>query len=241
MKIKINLLFWEGNDPQRLENTKLSWYYLKRFCTYINSQKFKSDYFFIEPRLFDLSQNKILNEEAIHIPFPKGSYERSAKINKVIEYLGEEEYFFSVIDSDIIFKECDYETWFYLLNSLKNDKFYVVNLDDLINFNGIDFNSQLVNFDQVQTKERVMNPDLGALFFLNINLLKIIGGFNEEYKIYGGEDNFCALELNKRGFSKIVLPLKPIHLLHSQLYPLVCNTEQYQKQLKLLIDNGYKI
>lgn len=236
MKIKINILFWNNDkDKQRLDNTNLSWFYLKKFTDAANEAGLE-----IEPFLFDFSEDKVL-DDAIHISYPKGVYKRSEKINKVIEYhKSDEEYIFSVMDSDLIIKPKDYNDLIYLLKSIKDNKFYVFHLDDLINLIGVDFENKIIYFEKIQVQQRPMNPDLGALFFIKNSMIQEVGGFDESFTVYGGEDNKISNDLQNKGYKKVIWPIKPIHLYHENLLNSVINTEQYQKQYKIVMDSFKK-
>jgi len=227
MKIVINILYWDNGEKQRLDNTNLSWYMLNKFCTYAQEKGLD-----IEPFLFDFSEDKVLNE-GIHISYPKGAYKRSEKINKVIKYHSDKEVIFSVMDSDLILKESEYDAYVYLLKTLKLNNFYTFYLDDLTSIQGVDFINNNLDYNEIQTQQRQMNPDLGALFFIDIKILKDVGGFDERFIVWGGEDNRLAQELVKKGIKKIVLPLKPLHLPHNHALTEK-DYEQYKKQVKIL-------
>jgi hypothetical protein len=226
MQIRINILYWDNKEKQRFDNTNLSWYYLNKFISYANDKGLD-----IKGFLFDLSEDKVL-DDAIHIPFEKGSYKRSHKINKVIEYHGNDEYIFSVMDSDLIIAEKDYDSFIYLLQSMKDNCFYVFKLNDLLNTKGVDYENKIIDFKQLEYKNRKFNPDLGGLFFLDIKLLKEIGGFDEEIIVWSCEDNIAALKLLKNGYRKIILPITPYHLPHINLMDKVFGTPQYKKQVE---------
>jgi len=235
MKIVINILFWDNGEKERLCNTNLSWYMLNKFCVYAQEKGLD-----IEPFLFDFSEDKVINE-AIHIPYPKGVYKRSEKINKVINYHSDKDVIFSVMDSDLILKESEYDAYIYLLKTLKLNNFYVFNLDDLVSTEGVDFENKKIDYSKIQTQQRQMCPDLGALFFINLKILEEVGGFDERFTVYGGEDNDASFRLQEAGFKKIILPLIPYHLPHINLMDTVVGTEEYKKQVNILYNDRKKV
>jgi hypothetical protein len=229
MSIKINMLYWNNGDPQRLANTNFSWYFLKKFCQYVG------DHLLVEPRLFDFSAQQVL-AEAIHIPYPTGEYKRAAKINQVIDYYKHSHVtFFAVMDSDLIIPERDYYDMVCLLNLLQRDSFYVCYLDDLTGFEGIDFNHQKIYYDDLKVEQRIMEPDLGGLFFVDYHELAELGGFDERFTVWGGEDNEMANRLLRRNLKKLLLPIKPLHLPHRHALTQT-EVEQYHKQVQILRD-----
>ena len=232
MKIKINVLFWQNEeDSQRLKNVNLSWFYLKKFCEYAKTKDLD-----VEAFLFDFSEFQVLGE-AIHLPYEKGSYKRSHKINDVIEYHSNEECYFSIMDSDIIFKSSDYDTLIYLLKKLKDDKFYVFRVDDVQSMDGLDYDNNNIEFINVKSTPRNYEPDLGGFFVMNIKLLQKAGRFSEEFIIWGGEDCDLSYKIQDLGYKKIILPILPLHLPHQNLSNKVMGTAQYKKQYDIVMKN----
>lgn len=228
MKITINILFW-GTDEQRLLNTKLSWHNLKKFSQYAKEKGFE-----IEPFLFDFSEDHTLSE-AKHIPYPNSSYKRSEKINKVIEYHGDYDGFFGVYDADVIFDPKDYDGLIYLLEKMKRDKFYVFKLNDISSTKGIDFDNLEIDFDNIEFSARNFEPDLGAVFFVDMKAVRE-NPFDERFICWGGEDNKIVQTLIEKGYKKIVYPIIPYHLPHVHALSEL-DKIQYQKQVQLLFEN----
>lgn len=226
------MLFWQDEeDSQRLKNANLSWFYLKKFCEYANAKDLP-----VEALLFDFSYSKVL-DEAIHIPYEKGSYKRSHKINEVIKYHEGEECYFSITDSDIIFKESDYDTLIYLLKKMKDDKFYVFRVDDVQSMNGLDYDNNNIEFSNVNSTPRNYEPDLGGIYVMNKALLEEAGGYDTNFCVYGGEDNILSYKLQDLNYKKVILPILPLHLPHTNLLATVANTAQYKKQFDLVMKN----
>lgn len=228
-KIIINILYWDAGEKARLDNTNLSWYYLNRMV----AEAAKDD-LIIEPFLFDFSEEKVL-EDAIHIPYPKGEYKRSEKINKVIRHHGGYDGYFAIMDSDLIIKESDYEKFFYFIKTLKPKRFYTFGLDDVNSYNGIDFENKKIEFEKVTFEPRILEPDLGALFLIHIDALCRVGGFDESFTVYGGEDNKISYALQDLGYIKNILPMNPLHLPHESLFSKVVNTAEYKIQYEKVL------
>ncbi len=227
IKMKINILYWDNGDKQRLDNTNLSWYNLKSFADYCNDNGVA-----VEPFLFDFSEVQVL-PDAIHIPYPKGDYKRSEKINKVFAHHAGEETFLAICDSDVIIRPEDYDAMMYFIVTVKKNKYYVFKVDDLTSVKGVDFENNKINFDELETQPRQFEPDLGGLFMLHNDIIKTAGGFDERFTVWGGEDNEISYRLQGNGFSKILLPVVPIHLPHDHAL-LEKDLEQYKKQVQIL-------
>jgi len=233
--MKINILYWDNGDQQRLLNTNLSWHYLKNFAKYCNDNSCP-----LEPFLFDFSEVQVL-PDAIHIPYPKGSYKRAEKINKVFEYHTNQENFIGICDSDVIIRDEDYSALKYLIQNFKKEKFYVFKVDDLISHKGVDFENKKINFSELEFKERNFEPDFGGLSIVNNRIFEKVGGFDTSIKEYGGEDNLMSYTLQDFGYKKVLLPIKPIHLLHESLYTLEYQkSPEYLKQLKKVLEHKNK-
>lgn len=231
MEIKINVLFWQSEeDKQRLANVNLCWFYLNKFCDYAKDKGLE-----IKPVLFDFSEEKVL-DNAVHIPYPKGSYLRAEKINRVIDYY-QDNCIFSIMDSDIIFKEKDYDTLIYLLKNIKKDKFYVFQVEDLQNLDGVDYENNNIEFDKVNSSLRNYNPSLGGVFVIHKNILLEAGKFDEKsFVTYGGEDDDISMTIEDLGYKKVLLPINPLHLPHTSLAIETVKTPQYQKQLTIVMN-----
>jgi len=225
MKIKINILFW-GTDKKRLANTNLSWCYLNKFTQYAQDKGLD-----IESFIFDFSEVNVLGG-AIHIPYPNKAYKRSEKINKVIVYHSEPECILAVMDSDLLIDPVDYDALIYLLKKIKDNEFYVFKVNDVMNLTGIDFENETVNFKELHSLGRQFEPDLGGLFIMNNKILNE-NKFNEDFIVWGGEDNDLSYRLQGKGFKKKLLPIVPYHLPHDHsLKPE--DQEQYKKQVDML-------
>lgn len=225
MIIKINILFW-GNSKERLDNTNLSLHYLKKFCIYAQDKGLP-----VEPFLFDLSEDKVL-DEAIHISYPNNTYKRSEKINRVIDYHGEYDGLFAIMDSDLIINPEEYDALIYLLTKTKPNEYYVFKVNDVQNLEGIYFENKEVDFSKLNYVSRAFEPDLGGLFFIESKVINE-NRFDEEFIVWGGEDNNLSYRLQAQGKKKKLLPIVPYHLPHEHALKQ-SDMVQYNKQVQKL-------
>lgn len=225
-KISINILYWDNNEKDRLENTNLAWKYLKEFCEYARNNGVN-----IEEKIYDFSEEKVL-DEAVHIPYPKGEYKRAEKINKVLE-LSKDSDIFSIMDSDIAIKPTQHKDLVDVLKCFNPKKFYVVNVDDVIDRTAIE-NGEIV-WENIFGIKRKMDPDGGGLLFIDTAKTIELGGYDERFICWGGEENEFAKRAKLSGLKKTVIPFNLVHLPHKSVAPETFNTEQYQKQVNILM------
>lgn len=230
MKITFNMLFWDGEDSEtRLKNLNFAWNKLKEFSEFCGHNDIQNVCL-----LFDFSEEKKIND-SIHIPYLKNEYKRSEKINKVLEY-NYKNYnpeLICFLDSDVFFNKDQY---FYLLHEIKNfnkNDVMVSKLQDIQNNDAINFEN---NYTEYQVKERIITG-LGAFFLINFSILFNIGGFDERFIVWGGEDDDIASRLDNLGIQRYYIPIIFYHLPHESLRTNTINTEQYKKQYKIIYNN----
>lgn len=226
MKITFNILFWKGFDfENRLRNLEFSWYRLKKFVSYLKEKGIKS-----ECLLFDFSEESLL-QESIHMPYPNDVYKRSEKINQVLIY-NKENYkpeIICVIDSDIFFEENQYDKLIEIITNLKDKKVLVPNLSDIIDSNEVDFINKKIN------KPRTVNRGLGGLgafFMLKFDEIFNIGGFDERFIVWGGEDDNISVRLSKNGCDVSRVDIKLYHLPHQSMMSSAHRDVRYHEQVK---------
>lgn len=232
MKISFNICFWAFQDtPNRIRNTKFSWYRLKKFVDYYNNQQNQPHE--LECFLFDLSSNKLI-EDAIHIPVENSTYERSKKLNLCIEWnlLNYNPDIICFLDSDVFFLEDQYESFTGIINNFNKETFITSDVFDIQD-------NSFVDFDNHSFKERppvvIRNiPGLGAFFMIDFDLLVQIGGFDERFIVWGGEDDDLRYRLERKQMKRITLTIELFHLNHDNLmhHANVINREQKKKQLE---------
>jgi hypothetical protein len=228
MKITFNILFWKGFDfENRLRNLEFSWFRLKKFVSYLKEKGIES-----ECLLFDFSEENIL-PESIHIPYPDGVYKRSEKINRVLIH-NKETYnpeIICVLDSDIFFEEDQYDKFIQIIKDLKDKEVLIPNLSDIIDHNEVDFINKKIN--NPRTVNRGLGG-LGAFFMLRFNELFNVGGFDERFTIWGGEDDNISIRLSNNGCSVDRIDIKLYHLPHQSMMPSAHKDSRYYEQIRLL-------
>jgi hypothetical protein len=228
MKITFNILFWEGFDfENRLRNLEFSWYRLKKFVNHLKNINIVS-----ECLLFDFSEEKIL-PESIHIPYPKGTYNRSEKINRVLLY-NKDNYnpeIICVIDSDIFFEEDQYDKFINIIKNMKYKDVLVPTISDIINHSDVDFVNKKIN--NPLTIDRSLGG-LGAFFMLNFKEIFDICGFDERFTVWGGEDDNISVRLTNNGCKVGKINLKLYHLPHKSMMTLAHKDPKYYEQIKLI-------
>jgi len=231
MKITFNILYWNGFDSEnRIKNINFTWDKIKQFSKYCNDNELEN-----KCLLFDFSHNKILNE-SIHIPYINGEYKRSEKINKVLEYNynNYKPELICFLDSDIFFEESQYTILFNLINTLTPNNVFVSSVLDIMDIKSVDYvNKKLIN---PSFRNRLI-PGLGAFFIINFDDIFKIGGFDERFLVWGGEDDDISYRLDKKGFKISLAPIKLYHLPHISMQDDAHQNPQYHLQCRLIGNN----
>lgn len=202
--------FWDdGKTLDRQRNVSFCWEETKKLNRFLNKNDLKSDC-----RLYDFSQEKY-HSEAVHIPFESYVFEKSKKINIILDDNSDCEYVF-FIDCDVFFHDIDFEKILMIFKNISNN---VIHTFDLAKLNEDDSNS-FINNPQINifdfrwnfaySGDKTKGPlyhsvgGLGGTFIVQRNLLTTYGRFNEEIKTWGGEDG--------DSLSRIINSLKDIDL-----------------------------
>lgn len=237
MKIKIINIFWDSGDPMRNKNIIFNSKQSLKLKNYLKS------FYDIDYNLYDFSNYKLLDESYVkHIPKPELKYHKSWKINRIIEDSKDYDIFIS-LDSDVFLSENDYpQVKNYIDDVLNNNVFYVSNLNDLISTTGIKFHNDTIDYDNLKFVDRYVNS-LGPFYIVKICDLYKVGGFNEGFTVWGGEDDEMALVLEKNNLFKKTMKIKPFHIPHNRNHMInIVNNEEYKKQCELFnnIENRKK-
>jgi hypothetical protein len=234
MNITFNILFWKGFDFQnRFDNLKFSWYRLNKFCEYAQTKNVE-----VKPLLFDFSEEKNL-EDSIHIPYPNGEYKRSEKINRVLEYneINYNPNLICIVDSDVFFEEDQYDKLLDIINNYDKNIVYVPTLSDIMFKSEVDFINKTIHNPKVT--QRVLDG-LGAFFIVNFKNIFNIGGFDERFIVWGGEDDDMRSRLINSGSKIERIPIKLFHLPHESLMTSAHKSIEYHQQVSIINNNSIK-
>ena len=234
MKIVINQIFWVSNDPDRIRNILFTSVKNKEMVDY-----FKGKGLDIEYRLYDFSKEKFIPYyDVIHISTDK-DFHKSWKVNRVIENSKNYDYIVN-IDADVFYLDNYYDYIYNILSNLdKSNDYYVSNLNDLLNPKEINFSKKTINKDKLVFYQRYVNS-LGPFYIVEVKKLFDVGGFDETFTVWGGEDDELSERLIRYGMTKKTLEYNPIHLPHSNNNYEVVNGDEYKKQIEIMQDKSTK-
>lgn len=211
--ISLNMKFWHDgkNDSTRLRNVQFCWNELKNLWNYLIQHNIKGNI-----NLYDFSETKFM-DDATHIPYPTGTYRKAEKTNIILKQQSHCN-FFMMIDSDAFFDTDDYNLVLDTILNLNTGDvitFDLAKLDNNINNYIINnkFNKNLADWSYAYSGNRINGPlngysgGLGGVYICDTNLLLSLGGFDEKYKGWGGEDGDM---LGRIMYSSILHSIKPI-------------------------------
>jgi predicted glycosyltransferase involved in capsule biosynthesis len=221
--LSLNMKFWDDGQPDstRIRNVKFSWDELKKFTSYLNDNGINTNC-----SLYDFSPEKII-EDSIHISYPLGIYKKAEKTNIILKEQKDYD-FFMMIDCDAFFHEDDYTNFLSLFKGLtKGDviTFDLAKLDSNINDYIIDNQFKIDNADwsYAYSGNRKNGPlngyigGLGGVYICDTNLLIELGGFDETYVGWGGEDGEMLSRIWSTTIPHQFKPIRnfaPFHLPH---------------------------
>ena len=218
----INILYWDTGCSTRKQNTMVSWDLTKKMVNNLKNRGLDIQCF-----LFEFGENFEF-EDSIKIETKLDFYERSKKINMVLNHpVNQESKFLSIMDSDLFFIEDQYDEVYNDIKSLENEKrssFYTYNLldlDDKQRTYVLNTESTTVDFEKLkEIKESLVwrhswgSGTLGGYFIAPTDDLKKMGGFDENYITWGAEDDDALTRL--KNYSAWVMQKNkgPYHLFH---------------------------
>jgi hypothetical protein len=230
MKVSIFSVFWSNNNQERLRNINFTKQKIEELCSFINQRGIETTY-----TIFDFSMQKNI-ENSIHLPYNPLLYHRSKKVNMSIKYLltKQNPTIICQLDSDIFVDESYYENFYNLLLNVKTNEFYIAQVLDIDenSLNNFDFINNKVNIQSLNCKPRFITG-LGAVFITTISNIIEIGGFDERFEIWGGEDDDLADRLLRNGKERKVCQFNYYHLPHQSLESDAKKNKKYQEQVNI--------
>lgn len=215
--------FWDDGQPDstRIRNVNFSWNELKKLQSFLSVNGVVCS-----ANLYDFSPEKLI-DESIHIPYPLGVYKKAEKTNCILKQQRESS-FFMMIDCDAFFYEKDYEKLLEILRKLNRGDiitFDLAKLHDRINEYLIDGTFIIENSDwsYAYSGKRENGPlsqsmgGLGGVYICDTELLTSLGGFDNSYEGWGGEDGDMLNRIMISGKEYKVKPTRnfaPFHLPH---------------------------
>lgn len=192
--LSINMKFWDDGQPNstRLRNVLFTWPKIIDFTNFLIKNGINA-----KCTLYDFSPEKLIND-SIHIPYPLGTYKKAEKTNIILKEQKDFD-FFMMVDCDAFFDVSDYDNFLEIFHNLKNGDvvtFDLAKLNDNVNEYIIDnnFNIEKADWSYAYSGNRNNGPlngyvgGLGGVYLCDTNLLIDLGGFDEKYVGWGGED-----------------------------------------------------
>lgn len=181
--LSLNMMFWtDGKENSTRErNANYAIKELDNLCNFLNT------YIKVNYNIWDYSPTSIL-DQSIHIPYPLAVYKRSEKINKILSQTNTD--LFSIIDSDCFLYKEDYIKLADLIILNGVESCYTFDVNDLNEEDSTHVINQTKQIEECITSNRFPGRagGFGAFFICNTNILKDMGGFDEKFTTWGGED-----------------------------------------------------
>jgi hypothetical protein len=223
MKIAFTILTW-GDNQERIENFKFSFYHLNKLKDFLEKNN-------IECILYPFCFGKnSLSENSIHVNLEELHYHRSFKINYVLKHIINkkiEPNIFCCIDSDIFILEKDYSRFLdYISNTNFKNTFLTARWYDSAFREDFNFHNYThTNNIRVET---VRSSDASGFFLVDFEILKAIGGYDERFTVWGGEDNDIGTRLQKFGVQQEYMDFLFLHLKHERLNEITILETEYK-------------
>lgn len=234
-KISFNIIYWDGFDSEsRFLNLKFCIKSIVNFCNYAANKGLDIKLF-----IFDFSESKLI-DDAIHIPYPNSEFKKSEKINKVIEYnhLQYNPDIFCYLDNDIVFLENEYDHMIENLISMDNfGENSILNNDvlEILNPENVDHNHFQLYFPINVNIKSIRG--CGPFYFIPFKKLFEMGGYDERFTVWGGEDDDMYERLVKSGCHMHKTNMQLFHLPHKSMMSDAHKTPQYYRQCDLIGNN----
>jgi predicted glycosyltransferase involved in capsule biosynthesis len=215
--------FWDDGQPEstRIRNVKFSWEKLKKFTSFLIKNGIDA-----KCTLYDFSPEQIILDSN-HIPYPIGVYKKAEKTNIILKEQKEYD-FFMMVDCDAFFDDPDYEKFLEIFINLNNGDvvtFDLAKLNDNVNEYIIDnkFNKEKADWSYAYSGNKSNGPlngyigGLGGVYLCDTKLLLELGGFDESYVGWGGEDGDMLSRIWSTTIHHTFKPIRnfaPFHLPH---------------------------
>jgi hypothetical protein len=238
MKISLFTIFWSNDNEERLKNALFTQKKLKTLTSFIQKNKIDCNF-----TVFDFSQEKKI-QESVHLPYDVTKYDRSKKMNIALKYIKETENpdIVCQFDSDIFITNDNFFNFLDLLKNIKNNQFFIANVLDIQkdSMQFVNFEKNIAEVNKVNVKNRTITG-LGAFFMCHLENLIDVGGFDERFEVWGGEDDDLADRLMRRGCQRYLCHFNFFHLYHTPLSDGIEKNEKYQYQLHLLKNDNTNV
>ena len=222
-KISFNMVFWHDGktNSSRIRNVSYTWSELKKLVDYLTSNEIDAIC-----NLYDFSPEKVL-EESIWHPFPLAEFRKAEKLNIVLNENQHHE-FFCMVDCDCFFDPLDYPKLLEQINKLEKNDIITYDLAKL----GGDRSNYIIEgvFHQEKTTWsyaysglmengplRGIIGGLGGVFICTTDLMTEVGGYDENFKTWGGEDGDLLNRIMIKKKYNNIYPTRnfaPFHLDH---------------------------
>lgn len=227
MKISINIPFWFSKED-RLDNLVITYTLLNRLKDYLISKGLD-----VSVNVFEFSEKQYF-ANSIFSPIGE-EFSKSLKINTAIKYLKENDKpdIVSFIDSDCFVDKDDFENVYKQLLEFDKNYYYCNNFIKLAKGTRI---TEELELDKSFYKYRNLGgllQALGGMWFMDFDTLYEVGGFDERYIDWGGEDEDIGKRLILKGILPKQLKFKAYHLYH-ELSPSKINVDENSEQQHIL-------
>lgn len=232
MHIAFVTVTW-GEIEERKQNFKFTTYQIKKLISFLEKNKIECSL-----HLYCFGKENLL-KDSIHVNLEALNYHRSFKINYAIKDIIRKEIkpdLFCCFDSDIFILEQDYEKFLsYINNTNFKNKYLTAKWYDSSHREDFDFfKYNYVNNIRVET---IRASDASGFFVVNFEILKSIGGYDERFTVWGGEDNDLCIRLNKKNIKKQWIDFFFVHLKHERLNEISIlqtkDKDRYLNQVKI--------
>jgi predicted glycosyltransferase involved in capsule biosynthesis len=223
MKVAFAILTW-GNKEERKENFKFSLNKLKNLIDFLEKNNIQCS---LHPYCFG---DEKLSYESTHVNLTACNYYRSFKINYVIKNIINDKIepdIFCCLDSDIFILEQDFSKFLdYIKNTNFKNTFLTARWYD--SSHREDFNFDNYTYSDHIRVETLRSSDASGFFLVDFKTLKFIGGYDERFTVWGGEDNDISTRLQRIGIAQEYMNFFFIHIKHERLNEITILETEYK-------------